>query len=80
MLAEKKFYEGLVNTSDDGCIIDVGAYRGDKTEIFLDLASRVVAIEPDPVSARNAAKTLPLETGRCARGRHLKRNRHNSIL
>jgi FkbM family methyltransferase len=50
------FYEGLVNVLEAGCIIDVGANSGSKTEIFLDLASRVIAIEPDPVSARTLRK------------------------
>jgi FkbM family methyltransferase len=51
-----KFYEGLVNVREAGSIIDVGANNGNKTEIFLDLASRVIAIEPDPVSARTLRK------------------------
>jgi FkbM family methyltransferase len=54
--AEIKFYEGLINASEVGCIIDVGANIGSKTEIFLNLASRVIAIEPDPVSARTLRK------------------------
>jgi hypothetical protein len=49
---EIKFYKDLVNASEPGCIIDVGASNGSKTEIFLTLASRVIAIEPDPVSVR----------------------------
>ncbi len=53
---EIKFYEDLVNASEPGCIIDVGASNGRKTEIFLTLASRVIAIEPDPVSARTLRK------------------------
>ena len=54
--AEMNFYEGLVNVLEAGCIIDVGANSGSKTEIFLDLAPRVIAIEPDPVSARTLRK------------------------
>lgn len=51
-----KFYEDLITASEVGCIIDVGASNGSKTEIFLDLASRVIAIEPDPVAARTLRK------------------------
>lgn len=54
--AEINFYEGLINASEAGCIIDVGANNGSKSEIFLNLASRVIAIEPDPVSARTLRK------------------------
>lgn len=54
--AEIKFYGDLVDASKAGYIIDVGANSGSKTEIFLDLASRVIAIEPDPVSARTLRK------------------------
>jgi FkbM family methyltransferase len=50
--AEIKFYEGIISAFETGCIIDVGANIGSKTEIFLSLAPRVIAIEPDPVSAR----------------------------
>ena len=54
--AEIKFYEGLISASKPGCIIDVGVNIGQKTEIFLNLASHVIAIEPDPVSARTLRK------------------------
>jgi FkbM family methyltransferase len=54
--AEIRFYEGLISASEPGCIIDVGANIGSKTEIFLNLASRVIAIEPDPVSAQTLRK------------------------
>jgi FkbM family methyltransferase len=50
--AEIEFYERLLRATESGCIIDVGANIGGKTEIFINLASRVIAIEPDPVSAR----------------------------
>jgi FkbM family methyltransferase len=54
--SEIKFYERLISSSQPGCIIDVGANNGSKTEIFLNLASLVIAIEPDPVSARTLRK------------------------
>ena len=47
---ETQFYRRLI-PKDGGCIIDVGANGGSKTEIFRALAARVIAIEPDPVSA-----------------------------
>ena len=55
-LAEIQFYKRLVNASEAGCILDIGANIGSKTEIFLDLASCVIAIEPDPVSAQTLRK------------------------
>jgi FkbM family methyltransferase len=47
---ERLFYKQLIPRGA-GTIIDVGANNGSKTEIFLRLAERVVAIEPDPTSA-----------------------------
>src|SRR5262245_61316317 len=49
--AERRFYSAIIPTDTDGCIVDVGANKGSKTELFRHLASRVVAIEPDPESA-----------------------------
>jgi FkbM family methyltransferase len=54
--AEIKFYGRLIDASEPGCIIDVGANHGSKTEIFVDLASRVIAIEPDPSAAMTLQK------------------------
>jgi FkbM family methyltransferase len=54
--AEIGFYERLLSASTPGCIVDVGANTGGKTEIFLNLASHVVAVEPDPVSADTLRK------------------------
>lgn len=54
--AEIKFYGRLTDASEPGCIIDVGANHGSKTEIFVDLASRVIAIEPDPSAAMTLRK------------------------
>ena len=49
---ERRFYENVIAKDAEGCIIDVGANNGGKTELFRNLASRVVAIEPDPASAQ----------------------------
>ncbi|MGA7323781.1 MAG: FkbM family methyltransferase [Rhodomicrobium sp.] len=49
-ILERHFYRRLIGDSA-GAIIDVGANRGSKTEIFRRLSERVVAIEPDPTSA-----------------------------
>jgi len=49
-LAERSFLERVI-PQGLGCIIDVGASSGGKTEIFLTLAPNVVAIEPDPLAA-----------------------------
>jgi FkbM family methyltransferase len=51
-VAERSFYHRLIPEGRTGCIIDVGANAGGKTEIFRRLAAHVVAIEPDPASAR----------------------------
>ena len=55
---ETQFYRRLI-PKDGGCIIDVGANGGSKTEIFRTLAARVIAIEPDPVSAGLLRKRFP---------------------
>jgi len=45
---EEKFYrELLAGFSQGGLIFDVGANGGAKTDIFLKLGARVVAVEPD---------------------------------
>ena len=45
---EVDFYRGLLNGfPQGGLIFDVGANVGDKTDVFLRLGARVVAIEPD---------------------------------
>jgi FkbM family methyltransferase len=49
--AEYRFYQTLIRKDAEGCIVDVGASSGNKTEIFRTLGSRVVAVEPDPVAA-----------------------------
>jgi FkbM family methyltransferase len=49
---ERRFYEHLIAKHAEGCIIDVGANVGSKTELFRNLAPAVVAIEPDPTSSR----------------------------
>lgn len=45
------FYHRLLH-GHPGCILDVGANRGYKTEIFQHLATHVVAIEPDEEMVR----------------------------
>jgi FkbM family methyltransferase len=45
---EIHFYRSLLNGFHRGCLVfDVGANHGTKTEIFLKLGARVVAVEPD---------------------------------
>ncbi|MGA8409295.1 MAG: FkbM family methyltransferase [Candidatus Acidiferrales bacterium] len=45
---EIRFYRSLLDGFRRGCLIfDVGANHGTKTDIFLKLGARVVAIEPD---------------------------------
>jgi FkbM family methyltransferase len=48
---EFAFYRNLIDRDAPGCILDVGASQGAKAEMFRRLASRVIAIEPDPTSA-----------------------------
>jgi FkbM family methyltransferase len=62
--SEQAFYRSLVDGAAPGCILDVGANRGSKTEIFLDLASLVIAVEPDPSAAstlRRRFRSKPVE-------------------
>jgi FkbM family methyltransferase len=45
---EIRFYRQLLNGFHPGCLIfDVGANHGSKTDVFLKLGARVVAVEPD---------------------------------
>ena len=45
---EEEFYRKLLAGLRQGDqIFDIGANRGDKTEVFLKLGSRVVSVEPD---------------------------------
>jgi FkbM family methyltransferase len=45
---EEEFYRKLlVGLQRNGLIFDIGANRGDKTEVFLKLGVRVVSVEPD---------------------------------
>ena len=52
--AERRFYTSIIPRDAHGCIVDVGANNGNKTELFRQLTTRVIAIEPDP----NSAETL----------------------
>jgi FkbM family methyltransferase len=49
---QRRFWRGLIDPASPGCIIDVGASTGGKSEIFLGLASSVIAVEPDPDAAQ----------------------------
>jgi len=50
---EFEFYRGLLQGFQRGdSIFDIGANHGYKTEIFLRLGARVVAVEPDKVNQR----------------------------
>ena len=45
---EENFYRQLlVGLQRDNLIFDIGANRGDKTDVFLKLGARVVSVEPD---------------------------------
>ena len=45
---ERAFYREFLGSRHDLAILDIGANVGSKTEIFRELATRVVAVEPDP--------------------------------
>jgi FkbM family methyltransferase len=48
MLQEEDFYRKLlVGLQRDDLIFDIGANKGDKTDIFLRLGARVISVEPD---------------------------------
>jgi FkbM family methyltransferase len=61
--AEWRFYETLIRKDAEGCIVDVGASSGGKTEIFRTLGSRVVAVEPDTASAEVLRARFKWRTG-----------------
>lgn len=43
---ERSFYAPLLR--EGSLVFDIGAHKGSKCEVFLDLGARVVAVEPDP--------------------------------
>jgi FkbM family methyltransferase len=50
---EVRFYQGLLAGFKEGDLIfDIGANEGAKTDVFLRLGARVVAIEPDDTCSR----------------------------
>lgn len=52
-LREEQFYRGLlVGLRRDDLVFDIGANVGSKTDIFLRLGARVVAVEPDEACQR----------------------------
>lgn len=54
---EVHFYESvLVGFQRGGLIFDIGANEGAKTEVFLKLGARVVAVEPDDACSRHLAE------------------------
>jgi FkbM family methyltransferase len=51
--AEVTFYRNVLQDLTPGAIVfDIGANQGAKTDIFLRLGARVVAVEPDPFNHR----------------------------
>jgi FkbM family methyltransferase len=49
---ETAFYRGLLTGWDNPRVFDVGANRGEKTQIFLNLGASVVCVDPEPSCAR----------------------------
>jgi FkbM family methyltransferase len=49
---ETAFYRGLLAGWDNPLVFDVGANRGEKTQIFLDLGASVICFDPEPSCAR----------------------------
>lgn len=57
---EVRFYRSLFGSLPAGALVfDVGAHRGQRTDVFLQLGARVIAIEPDPSSQRLLARRFP---------------------
>jgi len=51
------FYRSLFGERSRGMLVfDVGAHRGQRTDVFLRLGARVIAIEPDPLNQRLLAR------------------------
>jgi len=54
---EFHFYRGLLGGRDRGLLIfDVGANRGQRTDVFLRLGARVVSVDPDETNQRLLAR------------------------
>ena len=61
---ELLFYQGLLGKHPPGMLVfDVGAHRGQRTDVFLQLGARVIAIEPDAANqgllARKYSRSRP---------------------
>ena len=50
----KKFYEQFIKPGD--LVFDIGANVGNRTNVFLELGARVVAVEPQPYCIRQLEK------------------------
>src|SRR5262245_48478706 len=56
---EVRFYRELLSEFRPGCLIfDVGANHGYKTDIFLRLGARVLAVDPDETNKEILEKTF----------------------
>jgi FkbM family methyltransferase len=54
---EVVFFRSLLEASVPGALVfDVGAHRGQRTEVFLRLGASVIAVEPDPGNQRVLAR------------------------
>ena len=58
---ELLFYRTLLAGAPEGLLVfDVGAHRGQRSEVFLRLGARVVAVEPDALNQRHLERRFSL--------------------
>jgi FkbM family methyltransferase len=82
-LGRREFFRQFVAPGD--LVFDIGANKGEYTEMLLELGARVVAVEPEPTIARRTKQRFPqarLVTAAAgpARGRaRLRINRHPAL-
>ena len=43
--SDTKFYQNFINKND--LVFDIGANKGNKSNVFLKIGARVIALEPD---------------------------------
>jgi FkbM family methyltransferase len=65
---ELEFYRSLLcEHGAPALVFDVGANRGQRTGIFVELGARVVAVEPDQANQRLLARRFPVRNSRPGR-------------
>jgi FkbM family methyltransferase len=61
---DTKFYRSLIAGTHSPLVFDIGANRGEKTQVFLDLGASVVCVDPEPGCAELLKRRFAAYGGR----------------